>query len=292
MTDGRPAGITILDVRHASRVTAIPTVAGPARLRAAGLAGAMEASGLPVEVVDVALSDGDPPGEVAESFAIADRVAHAVGDALARERAAVVLSGSCHAGLGSLSGIPAGGRGVIWLDCHPDFNTPETTESGLLDGMTLATITGRCWEHMASRVTGFSPVRDDRVVLVGARSLDDGETALLERSGVVRIAARDAATRAGDAFRALGQRTDGVCLHLDLDVLDPSVGRANAYVTAGGLSRSDLRGVVEAAVASCDLRVVTFASYDPSADEEAGVCEAALEVAGAFAARKAGRLGG
>lgn len=285
MRKERPAGFVILDVRHGSRVAAIPTAAGPTRLLEAGLAEAMGASGLPVDVVELESPVGGAAGEVAASFAIANLLARRVRETLRADRMAVVLAGSCHTGIGSLSGIPKAARGVIWLDGHGDFNTPETTESGLLDGMTLAGITGRCWERMSSRVTGFSPVPDDRVLLIGARSLDEGEAALLEGSDIVRIPAEDAPSGAPGALRALGERAGGVYLHLDLDVLDPSVGMANAHATEGGLSRSDLRALVEVAVESCPLRAVAFASYDPSADEKGTVSNAALEIARVLAER-------
>lgn len=280
-----PQGIAILNVLHASRVAAIPTAAGPQRLLEAGLAAGMGASGLPVRVVDVPVPRVEIPGEIARSFAVADSVAREVRDALARGDLAVVLSGSCHTAIGSLSGIAEDSRGVVWLDCHGDFNTPETTESGLLDGTTLASITGRCWRRMSSGVAGFSPVPDEDVLLVGARSLDAGEAALLEGSRVTVISRHDAATRAPAALRALGERTKGVYVHIDLDVLDPSVGMANAFATGGGFSSGDLQALLKEVVESCPVRVVALASYDPSVDETGGACDAALELARALGAK-------
>lgn len=103
-----------------------------------------------------------------------------VRDARAADRRIVVLSSSCHTAIGSVAGMTGPARGVIWLDCHADFNTPESTGSGLLDGMTLACLTGRCWRRMCSKVPGFEPVLDANTLLVGARDLNDGEATTAE----------------------------------------------------------------------------------------------------------------
>lgn len=277
-------GVTVLHVLHASRVAAIPTAAGPARLLDAGLAEAVAETGARVEVLEV----GAPPdsrGEIGTAFAVADRVARAVRRRSERGRLVIVLSGSCHAGIGSLSGLPGSARGVIWLDCHGDFNTPDTTESGLLDGTTLAAIAGRCWKRLSAGVAGFAPVPEEDILLVGARDLDPAEAELLSGSGVHLISREEAPPRLEEALRGLGRRVDGAYLHIDLDVLDPSVGRANRYATEGGLSREELRRALEQVTEHCPVRVVGLASYEPSADEGGTVCEAALEIARLIADR-------
>lgn len=274
-----PSGIAVLNVLHNSRVAAISTAAGPKRLLDAGLAERLSRGGLPVRVVDVPVPGATSIGEVAASFAVAHGIARLAHEALTQNRLVFVLSGSCHTAIGSLSGIGESPRGVVWLDCHGDFNTPETTESGLLDGTTLASITGRCWTRLSSSVAGFSPLPDEDVVLIGVRDLDPGEASLLESSGITVIATEDARRAAPAALRALGERVSGVYLHIDLDVLDPSVGMANAFATGGGFSRNGLRAILESVVEHCPLRVVGFTSYDPSTDENGAVCEATLEMA-------------
>ena len=73
------------------------------------------------------------------------------------ERFPLVLAGNCNAAVGVVAGLGPGAA-VLWCDAHADFNTPETTTGGFLDGMGLATVTGRCWTSMAARVPGFVPV--------------------------------------------------------------------------------------------------------------------------------------
>lgn len=156
-------GVEILHVTHASNVSAVPTAAGPARLLETGIGEAVADAGVDIDVVEIS-----PPesvlGEVGTSFAVYDRISEEVRRARGRDRLAVVLASSCGAAIGAVSGMARGDRGALWLDRHGDFNTPETTESGLLDGTTLASLTGRCWGTMCSNVRGYEVVGDGDVV--------------------------------------------------------------------------------------------------------------------------------
>ncbi len=113
---------------------------------------------------------------------------------------------------------------LLWLDAHGDFNTPETTPSGFLGGMCLAGAVG-LWD------TGYGAgAAAERVVLVGGRDLDAAEEELMERHGVVRT---------GDPAPILDGRD--VFVHLDVDILDPSVLPGQLYPAAGGLDMDQLR---------------------------------------------------
>jgi len=68
----------------------------------------------------------------------------AVRDTVAEGDLPVVLAGNCNSCLGTLAGIEADRIGIVWLDAHADFNTPETSLSGSLDGMALAAAIGDC----------------------------------------------------------------------------------------------------------------------------------------------------
>lgn len=113
------------------------------------------------------------------------------------------------------------GLRVLWLDAHGDFNTPESTPSGFLGGMCLAAACGR-WD------AGWPDTIDPAAVsFLGVRDLDPGERAEVERAAV-----------------GTGVPDDGpVFVHLDVDVLDPSV-LAAQFPVPGGLQPDDVRGVL------------------------------------------------
>jgi arginase len=168
--------------------------------------------------------------------------------------------------------------GVVWLDAHGDFNTPETTTGGFLDGMALATVVGRCWARLAAAVPGFRPVPEERVILAGCRDLDPPEAELLARSDVVLLPPERARPGLDGALRALRSRTPDVYLHLDLDVLDPEVGRANGLAAPGGPGLEELRTMLESVASTLRVRAVALTAYDPEHDPQGRICDAASAV--------------
>src|SRR5688572_22036045 len=116
----------------------------PAAFRDADVAGRLAASGHIVE--EIAL-DTDP--SLKGAFLLAGRIGAAVREARTAAALPVIVCGSCTvAALGAVAGL-GGEAGIVWMDAHPDLNTPETTQSGMLEGMALAAATGLCWRGMA-----------------------------------------------------------------------------------------------------------------------------------------------
>ncbi|MBT1698787.1 arginase family protein, partial [Fulvivirgaceae bacterium PWU4] len=111
------------------------------------------------------------PREVTTSFDVIRAVSTAVSKAESQGAFPIVFSGNCNASaVGTLSGLKEK-PGVIWFDCHGDFNTPETTTGGFLDGMAISIVTGDCWGALAASVPGFVPTAENCVVQVGSRDI-------------------------------------------------------------------------------------------------------------------------
>src|SRR5207237_7873112 len=107
---------------------------------------------------------------------VGDEIERARGDGLTP----LVLGGDHSIAIGTLSGLAASGPGgVLWLDAHGDLNTPETTPSGNVHGMPLAAALGRCGEQFAHDGLRLPALDPKHVALVGVRSLDPGERALV-----------------------------------------------------------------------------------------------------------------
>lgn len=252
--------------------------AGPLGLLKSGLVDRLAGLGHDVRRVDVELPDGADDAATA-AYELAADVARAVRRARADHRFPLVLSGNCNSALGTVSALGAATSGVVWCDAHGDFNTPDTSASGFLDGMTLATLTGRCCAGDAARIPGFEAVPEDVVVLLGARDLDEGERDLLE-SSAVRFVAPGPAT-AEELAAAIEGWPDTVAtayLHVDLDVLDASEARVNEYAAAGGLTLPDLLACIDALAAHCPIGAAALTALDPAADAEGRAVAAAIAV--------------
>jgi arginase len=251
---------------------------GPEHLLRAGLAAHLEARGH--SVAEVQTIEADPEqslAEIATAFELMRRVAAAVRTAGAADRFPLVLSGNCNAAVGALSGLTPSRRALFWFDAHGDLNTPETTESGFLDGTGLATALGLCWARMAASVPGYDPVEPEATFLLSARDLDPPEAALVASAGIATLASPRIPSDLPELLTRSGlERTVGY-VHLDLDALDPGgVGRANSLPVPGGLSVEQLTGAIAAIRAQVTLAGAGLASYDPAFDSDGRVGRAAF----------------
>ncbi len=114
--------------------------------------------------------------------------------------------------------------GMLWLDAHPDFNTPETTRSGSLGGMPVAVATGRALRIMRLDAKLDPPLDDERVVMGGVRLTDPLEQALLDGSRIETVSVDDLRAASPAVFAQLDRlsaMSDKLYIHIDMDVLDP-----------------------------------------------------------------------
>ncbi|HEV2122384.1 MAG TPA: arginase family protein [Chloroflexota bacterium] len=252
--------------------------AGPERLLDGGLEDELRAAGHQVRIEYIE-ADSDAPAEIRTAFELNRALAGRVRDAREADALPVVLAGNCMTAVGTLAGL-GGTPAVLWFDAHGDFNTPETTPSGFLDGMALAMLTGRCWANLARTVHGFQPVPERDVVLVGARELDAGERVLLDGSEIALLAPEQARTQLAPVLAKLSGREAYV--HLDLDALDPAEGRANGLAVPGGFTVDEACAALEQIGHTLRVRAVALTAYDPVCDSEGRICRAASRLLGAL----------
>jgi arginase len=206
--------------------------------------------------------------ELATSFELNRLIAGEVAGAVRRGEVPLLLAGNCNATLGLLGGLAGRRVGLLWLDAHGDFNTPDEDDGGFLDGQGLAIAVGRCWTAAAAGIPGFAPLSEQDVVLVGARDLSTAQQDVVRASGLVWLPpaqARDPAA-VGAALDELARRVDVVHVHVDLDVHDPSIAPANGYAAPDGLTGAQVRQVLHLAADRLPVVSGTVASWDPSLD--------------------------
>jgi arginase len=243
------------------------------RLRAAGHAVTVERIDLP--------SAAAP--EIRAAFDLAARLSERVSAARADGALPIVLAGNCATAMGTLAGLGDADPAILWLDAHADLNTPETTRSGMLDGMALAIATGRCWPALAATIPGFCVVPDARVCLAGTRDVDAGEAELLRSSAATVLSPSDVSVHLSPALDTLRAQTETVYLHIDLDVLDPSEGTVNAFSAPGGLRLAEVLELIRATRSRFRLGAAALTAYDPSYDADGRIAAAALAILDALA---------
>ena len=131
--------------------------------------------------------------------------------------------------------------GIIWFDAHTDYNTYETTVSGNIHGLPLAAITGYK-NHELRYFHDGNIIQPAKTVVVGARSIDDWEKDNIKYSGITVFTTDDIREKGlenvvEEAFKIAGEKTRGIHISYDLDLIDPEV--------APGVSIPEFDGITE-----------------------------------------------
>jgi arginase len=197
----------------------------------------------------------------------------------------LVLGGDHSIALGSVSGVAKVHKniGVIWIDAHADFNTDETTPSGNIHGMILASLAG-LGNSSLTNVGGWSPkVHTESIVIVGARDLDTGEKELL-RTHSIHIFTMSDIDQLGisevmrQALTIAVQNNDGIHLSLDMDGLDPREAPGVGTPVRGGLSYREAHLAMELIADSGKLLSMDVVEVNPILDRENATALLAVEL--------------
>jgi arginase len=270
--------------------------AGPDALLAAGLSDLLRAAG--VEMTGPHEAHLDPAlqeeGRTALNIGrLGADTARLVAMARRNGDGALVLAGDDTAAIGVVSGLKqAAGAGVaigvVWVDAHGDFNTPETSFSGILAGMPVAIMAGLAgplWRDAAGLAT---PVATEHIILAGTRELDEKEEALIRSTDVRVVPASELCD--GDDFAQAIDRLVRCCaqlyLHVDLDVLDPRFVPSASTPSANGLSVEELVTTMAKVLQTGKVAAVAISSLNPGAGArgERSVASAMKTIEGALPA--------
>lgn len=230
---------------------------GPSALRYAGLIGTLTRQGYQVEdhgdiqvvshytLRDTSLVKRLPPIEKAcEAVYIAGR------KALEHNAIPIFLGGDHSIAIGSIGGITHHSDcGVIWLDAHGDFNTPETSTTGNVHGMVLAALMGNGAEELINIGRPGPKLIGRNVVLIGVRDLDEPEKKLLKKSGCTIYTMRDIDEYGihiilKKAFKKLAHLSR-IHLSFDVDSIDPEEAPGVGTPVRGGLTYRESQLIME-----------------------------------------------
>jgi arginase len=228
---------------------------GPSALRVAGLQARIKQLGLQVEDIGnisvkqpEEMSYGEKRAKYLAEIADACKdLSGIVEKSLDENMMPVVLGGDHSIAAGSLAGVATYFKkkekkvGLIWLDAHGDINTPDSSPSGNVHGMPLAAAMGYGATELVE-LQGFKPkVEPQNISLVGIRDLDSQEKKLAKKSGVHVFTMRDIDERGmrevmSDALKHAMDDTDGICVSLDMDFVDPSDAPGVGTPVRGGVT--------------------------------------------------------
>ena len=223
---------------------------------------------------------------LAQSDTLRKRVEKSLGDG----RMPLVLGGDHSLAIGSIAGtsnhFAREGEpvGLIWFDAHGDANTPDTTPSGNIHGMSLAVCLGLGDSELVN-LGGRSPkIQARHAVLIGVRDLDPGERENLKRSNVHVYTMRDVDERGmrdvlDEAIKIAGDGTAGIHLSFDLDVLDPEDAPGTGTPVRGGITYREAHLAMEMLSDRAQVVAIDLVEVNPVLDTQNATAILAADLA-------------
>ncbi len=264
---------------------------GPAAIRYADLSSQLRKLGYQVEDagnIDIDLRDALPEACLSSLLASIRRACELLYEAgrqtVAHGCIPLFLGGDHSISIGTIGGIthdsPAG---VIWIDAHGDFNMPEVSPSGNIHGMPVAVLTGRGFPELLSIGRAGPKLKPSEIVLIGIRSLDLRERAMLRESGITVYTMRDIDERgmSAVAYEALEQLQHLPRIHvsLDTDCLDPMEAPGVGTPAPGGLTYREAHLLMEILADSCHIGSMDVVEINPILDQRNQTAKIAVELA-------------
>jgi arginase len=272
---------------------------GPSAIRYSGLEERLEDLGIDVvdcgnvsaEIAEIADERDEHARYLPEILRSCAQIAARVAEVAADRRMPVVLGGDHSIAMGTLAGLCSvhGPGGLLWLDAHGDLNRPDNSPTGNVHGMPLAAALGAC----SFEVPGYEGppwVDPARVALVGVRSLDPGEKALVRELGLRVLTMSDVDRRGVAAVmsEALEVVSGGGYVHLslDADVCDPEIAPGVGTPVPGGLSYREAHLAMELCAESDMVTSMESVEVNPMLDHESSTGGVVVEfIASALGAR-------
>ncbi|MGL4820460.1 MAG: arginase [Bacilli bacterium] len=256
---------------------------GPSAIRYAGVVERLAGLGYQVDDLGNVEISRELIVDVERSLVEAnEKLAALVGEVVGQSKFPLVLGGDHSVAMGTLAGVAKHypNLGVIWFDAHADMNTHETSPSGNIHGMPLAASLG-VGKDTLTKICGFTPkVKARNVVLIGARSIDEGERELIAELGI-KVYTMHEIDRLGmthvmsETLEYLSG-TDGIHLSLDLDGLDPQHAPGVGTPVIGGLTYRESHLAMEMLAESKRVVSAEVVEVNPILDEKNRTAEVAV----------------
>ncbi len=181
------------------------------------------------------------------------------------------LLGNCNSLSGMLAGLQNSGDtknplslGLVWMDAHADFNTPETTLSGWLGGMPVAVAAGKCLHRLRKKSGLQIPLSTQNIIMLGLRDVDPLEQKLIQDSSITTISSQEMLEDKKifiESLSQLSKKVQTIYAHIDLDVLDASSIPGHNFEVSEGPSPAQLSEILRAVMRFDKVKALGIASF-------------------------------
>jgi len=270
---------------------------GPSAIRHAGLRERLEIMGyeiddkgdIMVNRPDVCPADGESLKYLDEIERVNSQLCQRIDEEMGKGYFPLVLGGDHSIAIGTIAGVLQHKKklGVLWFDAHGDINTPETSPSGNIHGMSVAVSLGNGHQRLMN-IGGLSAqLEPTKIVMIGIRDLDLGEKILLKKLGVVvftmhEIDIMGMAKVMEEAIRIVSDGTDGIHVSFDMDVMDPLHAPGVGTPVVGGLTYRESHLAMELLSTANIITSAEFAEVNTVLDNKNQTAKVAVALIGSL----------
>jgi arginase len=260
------------------------TAQGPEQLIESGIIDKIKATGASADLTAMVYAAKGEGASITPAEALpyvadhANRLAQAVAGAIKNDTLPLVLGGDHAIAAGTWSGVTTaleaeGNFGLIWVDAHMDAHVPETSPSGAYHGMPVASLMGYGADEMRHILSDKAKISPEHVAMIGMRSYEEGEEALLKKLGVRVFYMDDVRSRGfaavwDEAVAIASCDTAGFGVSIDLDAFDPSEAPGVGSPEVGGLSFAEVMPCMKGLAHNLHLKTIEMTEFNPTRDQK------------------------
>ncbi|MBA2278822.1 arginase [Candidatus Saccharibacteria bacterium] len=270
---------------------------GPDAFRHQGIIDKLSSAGLEVkDYGDIKSRDRSElePGDdrlryLEEIVRVSEETAKLTNEIIGRQEHVIAIGGDHSINLGVVAGASAalnGDLGLIYLDAHGDMNTADTTQTGNIHGMHLASLLGFGDERLINVHHEGAKIAKEHLLHIGGSDLDQPEIDLMEREKLPHFKLVDLLCDGMrpllDMIDALANKVSHTWVSLDLDVIDRVYAPGAGMPNPGGLSYREIAAIAEYIGMKCNVVGIDVVEYNPLQDENKKTAELGIELIAKF----------
>ncbi len=248
---------------------------GPMTIQKSGIAGELNKLGWQVDWATLTQPQAMPA--LAATTKLCKQLADITKNHIENKQFFTVLGGDHSCAIGTWSGVARaldkqGPLGLLWFDAHMDSHTFETTKSGNIHGMPLASLLGFGAPELTNISTAMPKLAPEHVCLIGVRSFESGEAELIQRLGVrvyfmEEIQQRGLDVVVQEALEKVKQGTAAFGISIDLDGIDPQDAPGVGTPELNGMSGVELVRSLQTLAVDPKLIAAEVVEYNPYHDK-------------------------
>ncbi|MCU0513959.1 MAG: arginase [Anaerolineae bacterium] len=197
---------------------------------------------------------------------------------------AIFIGGDHSISIGTVAAVAQRQRvGVIWVDAHADINTPHTSPSGNIHGMSVAALLGAGPAALVNIGGDGATLQPAQLAMVATRDLDGAEKARLAQGDIavytMRTIDEDGIGTIARRLLAGFREVDALHVSLDLDALEPSIAPGVGTPVIGGLSYREAHLLMEILADSGKVRTLDLVEVNPILDRHNSTAAMAVDLA-------------